>query len=141
MHICTISILNLSNCRCSQTAGRNSCSIVSGDFSNCSYRLMVLPLTSSHLSSAPASNFLEAKNIDKLSRKSTRRASVHLNQPATRRNRAVTAVTVDRQRPVETATTAVIAATDSAKTAKKQQIKPRQREFIPSRLDIWFRNY
>ena len=38
-------------CRCSQTAGRNSCSIVSGDVSNCSYRLTVHPVTSSHLSS------------------------------------------------------------------------------------------
>ena len=32
-----------SDCRCSQTAGRNSCSIVSGDISNCSYRLTVHP--------------------------------------------------------------------------------------------------
>ena len=39
-------------CRCSQTAGRNSCSIVSGDVSNCSYRLIVHPVTSSRLSSA-----------------------------------------------------------------------------------------
>ena len=39
-------------CRCSQTAGRNSCSIVSGDVSNCSYRLTVHPVTSSRLSSA-----------------------------------------------------------------------------------------
>ena len=29
----------MSVCRCSQTAGRNSCSIFSGDGSNCSYRL------------------------------------------------------------------------------------------------------
>ena len=36
----------------SETAGRNSCSIVSGDVSNCSYRLKALPLTSSRLSSA-----------------------------------------------------------------------------------------
>ena len=39
-------------CRCSQTAGRNSCSIMSGDISNCSYQLSVLLLASSHLSSA-----------------------------------------------------------------------------------------
>ena len=38
--------------RGSQTAGRNSCSIVSGDASNCSYRLTVHPVTSSRLSSA-----------------------------------------------------------------------------------------
>ena len=36
-------------CRSSQTAGRNSCSFVSGDMSNWSYQL---PLTSSHLSLA-----------------------------------------------------------------------------------------
>ena len=41
-----------SGCRCSQTADRNSCSIVSGDISNCSYQLSVLPLTSLHLSLA-----------------------------------------------------------------------------------------
>ena len=39
-------------CRCSHTRGRNSCSIVSGDVSNCSYRLEVHPLTSSRVSSA-----------------------------------------------------------------------------------------
>ena len=44
--------LSLSVCRCSQTAGRNSCSIVSGDVSNCSYRLTVHHLTSWRLSSA-----------------------------------------------------------------------------------------
>ena len=49
--ICTIILLK-SVCRCSQTAGRNSCSIVLGDVSNCSYRLTVHPVTSSHLSSA-----------------------------------------------------------------------------------------
>ena len=38
--------------RCSQTAGRNYCAIVSGDDSNCSYRLTVHPLTSSHVSAA-----------------------------------------------------------------------------------------
>ena len=38
--------------RRSQTAGRNSCSIVSGNVSNCSYRLTVRPVTSSCLSSA-----------------------------------------------------------------------------------------
>ena len=42
----------ISLCRCSETAGRNSCSIVSGDVYNCSYRLTVLPVTSSRLSSA-----------------------------------------------------------------------------------------
>ena len=36
----------LSVCWCSQTAGRNSCSIVSGDVSNCSYRLTVVYILS-----------------------------------------------------------------------------------------------
>ena len=40
-------ILLKSVCRRSQTAGRNSCLIVSGDVSNCSYRLKVHPVTSS----------------------------------------------------------------------------------------------
>ena len=42
----------LSVCRRSQTVGRNSCSIVSGYFSNFSYRLTVHPVTSSRLSLA-----------------------------------------------------------------------------------------
>ena len=45
-------ILLKSVCRCSQTAGRNSCSIVSGDVSNCSYQLSLLPLVSLRLNSA-----------------------------------------------------------------------------------------
>ena len=44
--------VSLSVCRLSQTTGRNACSIVSGDVSNCSYRLTVHPVTSSCLSSA-----------------------------------------------------------------------------------------
>ena len=51
IHIYTIILLK-SVCRRSQTAGRNSCSIVSGDVSNCSYRLTVHPVTSSRLGSA-----------------------------------------------------------------------------------------
>ena len=39
-------------CRCSQTAGRNSYSISSGDVSNLSYRLKAYPVTSSRLSLA-----------------------------------------------------------------------------------------
>ena len=45
-------IICLSVCQRSQTAGRNSCSIVSGNVSNCSHRLTVYPVTSSRLSSA-----------------------------------------------------------------------------------------
>ena len=44
-HIYTI-ILLTSVCRRSQTAGRNSCSIVSGDVSNCSYSPKTHPVTS-----------------------------------------------------------------------------------------------
>ena len=42
----------MSVCRRSQTEGRNSCSIVSGNVSNCSYSLKAHPFTSSRLSSA-----------------------------------------------------------------------------------------
>ena len=55
-------ILLKSVCLRSQTTGRNSCSIVSGDVSNCSYRMKVHPVTSSRLSSA-YQFFLHAKNI------------------------------------------------------------------------------
>ena len=54
-NIYTIIFLNsvcLSVSRRSQTAGRNSCSIVSGNASNCSHRLTVYPVTSSRLNSA-----------------------------------------------------------------------------------------
>ena len=44
--------LSMSVCQLSQTAGRKSCSIVSGHVSNCSHRLPVNPVTSSRLSSA-----------------------------------------------------------------------------------------
>ena len=39
-------------CQRLQTAGRNSCSIISGNVSNCSYRLTVYHVTSSRLNSA-----------------------------------------------------------------------------------------
>ena len=44
--------VSLSVSRRSQTAGHNSCSIVSGNVSNCSHRLTVYPVTSSRLNSA-----------------------------------------------------------------------------------------
>ena len=44
--------VSLSVSRRSQTAGRNSCSVVSGNVSNCSHRLTVYPVMSSRLSSA-----------------------------------------------------------------------------------------
>ena len=77
--ICTIILLK-SDCRL-QTAGRDSCSIVSVDVSNCSYRLSVLHLRSSHLSLAY--QFFNREKTPKNSRKSNRCASVHLNKPTT----------------------------------------------------------
>ena len=60
--IYTIIILK-SVCQCSQTAGRNSCSLISGDVSNCSYRPTVGP-TSCHefASQFDLAIFLYAKN-------------------------------------------------------------------------------
>ena len=49
-HIYTI-IFHKSVCRRSQTAGRNTCSIFSGDVSNGPYLLKAYPVTSSHFSS------------------------------------------------------------------------------------------
>ena len=57
--------------------------------------------------------------------------SVQLNEPVT----VVTAVTVDRQRPVGMATTAITAVIDWAKTTKSKKSKRRQREFVPSWLE------
>ena len=51
-NIYTIMCRNKSVCQRSQTAGHNSCSIVSGNVSNCSHHLTVYPVTSSRLSSA-----------------------------------------------------------------------------------------
>ena len=39
-------------CQHSQTAGRNSCTIILGNVSNCSHRMTVHPVTSSRLNSA-----------------------------------------------------------------------------------------
>ena len=56
MHSCThiyvLIILLKSVCRCSQSTCRSSCSIISGDISNCSFRLSFLSLTCSHPNSA-----------------------------------------------------------------------------------------
>ena len=79
-HIYTIILLK-SVCRRSQTAGRNSCSIVSGDVSNCSYRLKIHPVTSSHLSSAY--NFFIGEKHRKSLVNQVTSACVYLNDPAT----------------------------------------------------------
>ena len=70
--------LSLSVCRCSQTAGRNSCSIVSGDVSNCSYRLTVHPLSRVRVSVWP-SNFLYAEKHSKRRGNRAASASVYFN--------------------------------------------------------------
>ena len=59
-------------CRNSQNVGPNSCSIVSGDVSNCSYREKVLTLTSSYLSSV--SQFFYTRKQPKTTAKSESRA-------------------------------------------------------------------
>ena len=68
-------------CRCSQTAGRNSCSIVSGDVSNCLYRLTVYPLTSSRFSSGLA--FFYMRKTLKTSGKPGRQCECLFQLPAT----------------------------------------------------------
>ena len=55
--------LRLSACRRSQTAGRNSCSIVTGDVSNCSYRLTVHPVMAPQFGLVI---FFNAKNVQNL---------------------------------------------------------------------------
>ena len=62
-----ITILRKSVCRGAQSTGRSSCSIVSGDISNCSYRLSFLSLMRSHLSSAQ--EMLFRRKIQKTSTK------------------------------------------------------------------------
>ena len=57
--------LRMSVCQRSRTAGRNSCSIVSANVSNYSYRLTVNPVTSSRLSSAQ--QFLYTRTSSKTS--------------------------------------------------------------------------
>ena len=71
--------LSLSVCRCSQTAGRNSCSIVSGDVSNCSYRLT---LSRVRVSVRPSNFFIREKH-PKPWGKRVASTCVYLNDPAT----------------------------------------------------------
>ena len=65
----------LSVCRRSQTAGRNSCSIVSGDVSNCSNRLTVHPVTRS------PSNFFIREKHPKSRGNQVASACVYFNDP------------------------------------------------------------
>ena len=84
--------------RCSQTAGRNSCSIVSGNVSNCSYRLKVYPITSSHLNSA-WHYFYTRKTSKTIANTASPTRVVNLIEPVT----PVTAVMVHRHRLAGTA--------------------------------------
>ena len=64
-----------------KTAGRNFCSIISGDVSNCSYRLTVHSVASSRFSSA--NNLFYTQNPPKLSRILSRQRVVYLNDAPT----------------------------------------------------------
>ena len=78
----TICIVLKYVCRCYQTAGRKSCSIVSGDVSkNCLYRLTAHPVTSSRLSSAEKNVY--AKNTQNYREYRVAHATVYLNEAAT----------------------------------------------------------
>ena len=105
-------ILIKSVCRFSQTAGRNSCSIVSGNVSNCSYRLTIYRVTRMNTASPTrVVNWIEPVTP-------VTAFMVHRHRPAgTAMNWAATTfvVTVDRQRAVGTATTWT--ATTAVKTA------------------------
>ena len=79
-------------CRCSQSTGRSSCSIVSGDISNCSYRLSFLSVAHSHLSFALKlfidENQKNGCSVDRHRQVETRQPERRLDSwlPATRRN-------------------------------------------------------
>ena len=86
-------------CRCSQTVGRNSCSIASGDVSNYSHRLTVHPLTSSRLSSS-YQFLLHEKHPKRAEPLSPARVFISMDQrPATKNGG--NCVTVGRQRHTE----------------------------------------
>ena len=102
-------------CRCKQTAGRNSCSIVSGDVSNCSYRLTVHPVTSSGLSSALNCVYTrKTPNNYRNDRPSRMWLLSEPATPATMRSR------LNRQRPV--------GARNNCGHALRRQIEPKQRK-------------
>ena len=77
-------ILHKSVRRRSQTAGRNSCPIVSGDVSNLSYPPEVHPVTSSRQSvSVRPRHFLYAKNFQIIGELGWLTRVVYFNDPAT----------------------------------------------------------
>ena len=85
-------------CRCYQTAGRNSCLVVSGDVSNCSYRLQYI-LSRVRISVRP-SIFIYAKNPSKPQGNRVASACVYLNDLSTghecQRNRRKGALPLSR---------------------------------------------
>ena len=90
-----------------QTAGRNSCSIVSRDVTNCSYRLTVHPVTSSRLSLAYQFFICETHPKPRGNRVAS--ACVYFNGKRPALLTAERAVTDGRQRIVITCTTAAAA--------------------------------
>ena len=92
----------MSVCRCSQTACRKYCSIISGYVSNCSYRLPVHHATSSRLSWA-YSFFIRQKHPKPRGNR-VASASVYFNGQRPALSPAERAVTVGRQRIAITCT-------------------------------------
>ena len=123
-------------CRCSQNAGRNSCSIVSGNVSNCSYRLTVYPVTSLRLNSAY--HFFLCENIQNYSEYRVAHASGQLNRtsdagncghgsspPTSRNGNELSAVSGDN----------ILWSRLIASGPSERRQHERRREFIPSRLE------
>ena len=112
--------------RRSQTAGHNSCSIVSGDVSNCSYRLTVHPVTSSRLSSVQQFFYMRKPSINYHESRPSR--IWLLNGPAapvTMRSATVTVEWPVTRRCIDT-TAVILRRTDLPKTAKINKSKLRQ---------------
>ena len=101
-YIYTIILLK-SVCRCSQIAGRNSCSIVSGDVSNCSYQLTAYPVSHEFACQFSLDIFLYAKNTKKYREYRVAHATVYLNEAptglSTRKGSVKTCVMVGRTDP------------------------------------------
>ena len=116
-------------CQRSQTAGRNSCSIVSGNVSNWQYILSRVRV------SVRPSNFFTGKTLINYHESRPSRIWL-LNGPAARpvTIRSAT-VTVDPSLCRFNCGNSLISRTDWPKTTKTNQSKRRQLEFIHSRLE------
>ena len=91
-------ILLMSVCRCSQTAGGNSCSIVSGDVSNCSYRLALWQYILSRVRVSVRPRFFYMPKTPKTSGTWAASASVYFNGQRPVLSPAEWAVAVGSQR-------------------------------------------